>query len=115
MDLVIGLLVGLLAFLGSLLGHWISRRNAQEVDTWRKREETMRMLRWAAEMSADAERPWRSAAGIDILGALGESELLQDDDIELVRNITNSIATTMADAMEQGYPEGEHSQQEESP
>lgn len=100
MDPVIGLLVGLLVFLGALLGHWISRRSAIETDTWRKREETMRMLRWAVEMSADFERPWRSAAGIDILDALSESKLLQDEDVSLVQHVTASIATTL----EQEYP-----------
>lgn len=114
MDLVIGLLVGLLAFLGSLLGHWLTRRSAQETDTWRKREETMRMLRWAAEMSADADRPWRSAAGLDILDALAESKLLQTEDVSLVNRITTSMAATMAQAWEQGYAEEETRQQEES-
>lgn len=110
---VLGLVVGILAFLGAMVGHWISRQGAVELDIWRKREETMRMLRWAVEMSADTDRPWRSAVGLDILDALGESELLQTEDVTLVNRITTSIAATMAEALEPEYSEKEPSPQEE--
>lgn len=112
--LIIGLVAGILAFLGAVLGHWVTRKGAVELDTWRKREETMRMVRWAAEMAADAERPWRSYAGFHILDALGESELLQSEDVSLVHRITTSMAETMAQALAPGYPEEETRQQEES-
>lgn len=108
MDLVIGLLVGLLAFLGALLGHWLSRRSAVETDTWRKREETMRMLRWAVDLAIDTSSPWRSAVGVDILDALRTSELLQTEDVELVQQLTSSIASTMVAALDQEYREEDH-------
>ncbi|MDP9444891.1 MAG: hypothetical protein M3P83_11320 [Actinomycetota bacterium] len=40
-----------LAFVGGMVGHLLTRKGAREMDTWRRREETMRMLRWAAEKS----------------------------------------------------------------
>ena len=35
----------LAAFIGGVLGHLILRKGANELDVWRRREETMRMLR----------------------------------------------------------------------
>lgn len=113
--LIIGLVAGILAFLGALLGHWITRKGAVELDTWRKREETMRMLRWAVELATDTDNPWRSAAGMDVLDALGESPLLQDEDVELVHQVTSSIAATLVDALEQGYRESDTDPQEDEP
>lgn len=40
-------LTPVLAFLGALIGHVLTRRASLELDRWRRREETMRMLRWA--------------------------------------------------------------------
>ncbi len=55
------------AFLGVLIGHWLLRKGANELDVWRRREETMRMLRWASEQATSttmrslgwALPPWR--------------------------------------------------------
>ena len=44
------------AFVGALIGHIVSRKGAKELEIWRRREETMRMLRWATELAA-ADRP----------------------------------------------------------
>ncbi len=45
----------LLAFLGVLLGHRVTRTSARELDRWRKREETMRLLRWATDIALDGD------------------------------------------------------------
>ncbi len=90
--LVIGLVTGLLAFLGSLLGHWIARKRDVALDVWRRREESLRMLRWAVELAIDDSAPSRQEAGIDILDALYASPLLQDDDVALVESVMSSIA-----------------------
>jgi len=40
------------AFAGVIIGQLLLRKGATELDTWRRREETMRMLRWASEQAA---------------------------------------------------------------
>ncbi|NYJ02229.1 hypothetical protein HNR19_002927 [Nocardioides thalensis] len=81
----------LLAFAGGLVGHLLLRRGAKELDRWRKREETMRLLRWAVELATDPE-PARAQAGITVLGALLDSELLDAVDVELVATVAGAIA-----------------------
>lgn len=83
----------LLAFAGGLVGHLLLRRGAVELDRWRKREETMRMLRWATELATDSN-PDRARAGITVLSALLDSPLLDEADVELVATIAGAIALT---------------------
>lgn len=64
----------LLAFAGVLVGHLLLRRGALEQDVRWRREETMRLLRWAAELALDAD-PGRSTVGVSAIGALQRSEL----------------------------------------
>lgn len=85
----------LLAFGGGLLGHLLSRRAATELDRWRKREETMRMLRWATELAVDTD-PDRARAGLVVLDALLESPLLDDDDVALVATVSGYVALPSA-------------------
>ncbi|MGB3763716.1 MAG: hypothetical protein WA966_10870 [Ornithinimicrobium sp.] len=80
-----------LAFAGALVGHVLSRRGALELDRWRKREETMRMLRWATELATDRDTD-RAEAGLTVLSALLDSPLLDRADVELVATIAASIA-----------------------
>jgi hypothetical protein len=76
------------AFFGAVVGQWWSRRSARELDHWRRREETMRMLRWAVELAAD-DHPLRAQAGLEALTGLTQSELLQLEDQVLVKGITD--------------------------
>lgn len=87
----------LLAFAGGLAGHLLSRRGAVELDRWRKREETMRLLRWATELATDDDEA-RARAGLTVLGALLESPLLDDADVELVATITGSVALGVSES-----------------
>lgn len=80
-----------LSFLAVLLGQWLTRRSAHELDVWRRREDTMRMLRWSAEAAA-SERPALSRTGVAVLEGLGESELLQDEDRPLVHTVARITA-----------------------
>jgi hypothetical protein len=73
------LLPGALAFIGALAGHLLSRRSARELDRWRHREETMRLMRWAVELAGASEKP-RSRAGLSALTALLDSPLLDEED-----------------------------------
>ncbi len=85
------------AFAGVLLGHWWSRRSERELDAWRHREETMRLLRWAVERIADEDTA-ESRAGLAALGALKSSELLQPEDLDLVVAVTDAVLAEPAGA-----------------
>lgn len=73
----------LLAFVGALLGDRWTRKSAIELDRWRKREETMRMLRWACELATESD-PRRQFAGLAALEALLDSPLLDVEDERFV-------------------------------
>ena len=52
---VVTVLSPLLALGGVLLGSYLTRKSDRELDTWRHREETMRMVRWAVEQILEGE------------------------------------------------------------
>ncbi len=89
LSIVLAAATPVLAFAGVLLGHWWTRRSERELDAWRHREETMRLLRWAVER-AGAD-PAESRAGLATLGALQSSELLQPEDLDLVVAVTDAL------------------------
>lgn len=82
-----------LAFVGAFIGQWWTHRSALELEHWRRREETMRMLRWATELAAD-EHPLRAKAGLLTLTSLTESELLQAEDEAMVNGIADMFLET---------------------
>lgn len=87
-----------LAFFGVLVANWITRRGAKELDTWRRREETMRLLRWAVE-SAASDKPVLAVAGLAVLEELIDAEILQPEDQRMVGavvEIVTSAAASMA-------------------
>jgi hypothetical protein len=43
---IVAVATPILAFVGAFVGHVISRSASKELDHWRRREETMRLLRW---------------------------------------------------------------------
>lgn len=73
----------LAAFAAVVLGHYLLRKGANELDVWRRREETMRMLRWASEQAASSDAT-QARMGVAALDALSTSELLQEADQALV-------------------------------
>lgn len=77
----------LLAFAGAGVGHWIRWRSVTDLDRWRKREESMRMVRWAVEIAGDADQS-HAHAGIVVLRALMSSDLLDSRDVALVDAVT---------------------------
>lgn len=79
-----------LAFTGVLVGNWVARRSDKELGLWRRREETMRLLRWAVDTATD-ENPWRASAGLAVLDALVGAELLQPEDHSMVETVTNVV------------------------
>jgi hypothetical protein len=79
----------LASFLGALVGHWWTRKSARELDTWRHREETMRMVRWAAGQAGSPD-PRTANIGYVALTALLGSELLQDEDVAFISAIAEA-------------------------
>jgi hypothetical protein len=77
------LTASLVALGGVLVGHLLTRRTARELDVRWQREETMRLLRWAAD-NAVSEQAVQRHLGVATLRASGRSPLLQRDDLSLV-------------------------------
>lgn len=78
------------AFVGVLVGNLLTRKGARELETWRRREETMRMLRWASDLAVAAERA-KARAGVAALTALSSSPLLQAEDQTLLDAMLDAV------------------------
>lgn len=88
MDLLAALTAATFALVGVALGHLLAARSDNRADRWRRREETMRMLRWAVELaSSDDNRG--GILGAAALEALLDSELLQPEDADMVERLAN--------------------------
>ncbi|NUR97821.1 MAG: hypothetical protein HOV67_21515 [Kribbellaceae bacterium] len=81
----------LLALGGVALGAYLTRKSDRELDTWRHREETMRMVRWAVEQILAGDEAGTDA-GVVTLRSLMRSELLQPEDYDLVAALTAAVA-----------------------
>lgn len=88
------------AFVGVVVGHMLLRKGATELDVWRRREETMRMLRWASEQ-ATSKDPARAQMGVAALEALSSSELLQQADQSLVDAVIDSLIEEPVEQIEE--------------
>ncbi|HEU0286556.1 MAG TPA: hypothetical protein VFR22_05895 [Nocardioidaceae bacterium] len=89
------------SFAGAYLGYRRARSADLALDHWRRREETMRMVRWAADKALSDEEAVRPV-GVSALDALRRAELLQPEDERLVEEIAEAVA--VVSASEQGYP-----------
>ena len=98
-------LAALAAPLAALAGVWIgsvmTRRTDKELEHWRRREETMRMLRWAGEQ-LDSNHAGVRRLGLVTLSELVRSELLQPEDAALV---TEVFDTALEEALGSAYAE----------
>ena len=81
----------LLVLGGVALGSYMVRKSDRELNTWRHREETMRMVRWAVEQILEGTDAGTDA-GVVTLRSLMRSELLQPEDYELVAALTGAVA-----------------------
>ena len=84
-----------LAFAGVAVGQVIIRRGATELEARSRREELMRMLRWASELAISEDEP-SARLGVAQLRALRASSLLTVEEISFVRaalaaNIRNPV------------------------
>ncbi|GAB2654405.1 hypothetical protein GCM10009743_33630 [Kribbella swartbergensis] len=80
-----------LALGGVVLGAYLTRKSDRELDVWRHREETMRMVRWAVEQILEGTDSGTDA-GVVTLRSLMRSELLQPEDYDLVAALTAAVA-----------------------
>ena len=89
-----------LAFLGVLVGQAVTRRGARELETRSKREEVMRILRWAAELAVSDDQA-HSRLGVAELGALLGSELLDEEEKDFVQAALEAVVRVPAERIEQ--------------
>ncbi len=88
---IVTVLSPFLALGGVALGAYLTRKGDRELDVWRHREETMRMVRWAVEQILDGDEAGTDA-GVVTLRSLMRSELLQPEDYDLVAALTAAVA-----------------------
>lgn len=89
-----------LAFLAVLIGQAVTRRGAREQETRSKREEVMRILRWAAELAVSDDQA-HSRLGVVELGALLGSELLDEEEKDFVQAALEAVVRIPAERIEQ--------------
>ena len=96
-------------FVGLVGPYWLrrtgkeARMTAVELDSWRKREETMRLVRWAAEQ-AFSDNPRQSMIGQGILDSVLGSTLLQREDRAFVESIFEILsAGNPSGCVDQGH------------
>jgi len=96
------------ALIGVWIGAGMTRRSDRELDHWRRREETMRMLRWAGEQ-LDSQHEGVRRLGLVTLSELVRSELLQPEDAALV---TEVFDTALEESLGSAYAELENADAE---
>jgi len=88
-----------LAFFGVVIGQAVSRRGAMEVEIRSKREEVMRVLRWAAELAVSDDQA-HSRLGVAELGALLQSELLDEEEKDFVQAALTAVVRVPVEQIE---------------
>lgn len=99
--IVLAVATPLLAFGGALIGQVVARKGAREQEVRWQREESMRLLRWGAELAADSQEE-RNAMGAAALRALSRSALLQDVDRVLIFAILDVVVDRAGGAYHEG-------------
>jgi hypothetical protein len=89
-----------LAFVGVVIGQAITRRGARELEVRSKREEVMRILRWAAELAVSDDQA-HARLGVAQLGALLESELLDEEEKDFVQAALTAMVRVPVQQIEQ--------------
>jgi hypothetical protein len=98
---VLTLVPAFIAAGAAVLAAWLAgaRKAAEQLDRWRRREETMRIVRWAADKTTSGEERERFLA-LSVLDALAHSQpaLLQPEDqgiLDAVLDVALADATTV--------------------
>ena len=95
-----------LTFIGVLVAGAVNRKGAVELETRSKREETMRVLRWAAELAISDDEA-RSRLGVSELNALADSDLLDREQELFVSTALSAVVDDPADVIEESGPDTE--------
>jgi len=93
---MIGAVVAAIVSIASLV---VSLKSALDVDSARRRQETMELLRWAVEQAA-SESEYRSQVGTTTLGELLRTRFILKQDKEFVRAIAAIVEAASADLVE---------------
>jgi hypothetical protein len=88
-----------LAFLGAVIGHLVSRRTAQEVETRSRREQLIKMLQWGAELAVSGDGD-KARLGLSQLKAVEESELCDSDVQAFVDAALEAVVGDVADQVD---------------
>ncbi len=96
----------LAAFLAVLFGNWVNRRGQTELETRSKREETMRVLRWAAELAVSVDES-EASLGVSQLRALGGSDLLDAAQQLFVDAALEAVVDGAADEVDEAGEDAE--------
>ena len=97
---VISIGTPVLAFVGVVLGQVLTRRGERELEFRSKREEVMRILRWAAELAVSDDQA-HSRLGVAELGALLHSELLDEEEKDFVQAALTAVVRVPVEQIEQ--------------
>jgi hypothetical protein len=89
----------LLAFAGVVFGQAVTRRGEKELEFRSKREEVMRILRWAAELAVSDDQA-HSRLGVAELGALLQSELLDEEEKDFVQAALTAVVRVPVEQIE---------------
>jgi len=91
---------------GVLYGHLVTRRGLEQADRWRRREETMRMLRWSAEQASSTDDRV-SDIGLAALTGLVDSELLQPEDVEFIEAVAEAAVEGLPQVIQEYGDDGD--------
>ena len=83
-----------------MVGQAVTRRGATELEFRSKREEVMRILRWAAELAVSDDQA-HSRLGVAELGALLQSELLDEEEKDFVQAALTAVVRVPVEQIEQ--------------
>jgi hypothetical protein len=92
----VGLGAPIAAFVGGVVGQLVIRKGARELEKRSRREETMRNLRWAAELAVESDIR-KARLGFAQLNALAGSDMLEDAEQLFVDAALESVVREPAD------------------
>ncbi|MGI8523217.1 MAG: hypothetical protein ACR2K3_07885 [Nocardioides sp.] len=105
---VLTIVPALLTGASAVLAAWLAgaRKSSQQLDQWRRREETMRMVRWASDKSTSAQSTERLLA-LSVLDAVDNSkpEMLQAEDQGILDAVLNAVLSEATDDVEEYHGE----------
>ena len=104
---VLTVVPALIAGGSAVLAAWLAgaRKAARQLDQWRRREETMRILRWAAD-KATAQSDDERLLAVSVLDALDHSKpgMLQLEDQGILDAVLDAVLSD-ATAVVEEYPD----------